>query len=151
QLLLDSRYPALGERSRRRLLAEAQGNPLALLELPIALNSADADWALPATLPLTERLQNAFAARIKDLPEPTRRALLLAGLDGTGDLRVLGADGSGTPVDELEAAERAHAVSLDVAAARISFRHPLIRSAVVALATDAERREAHRVLARRRA
>ncbi|MET7398776.1 LuxR C-terminal-related transcriptional regulator [Dactylosporangium sp. NPDC005572] len=139
--LLDSRFPELGRRARHRLLAEAQGNPLALLELPVALGTQP-----PPTgpLPLTHRLQAVFAGRIRGLPEPTRRALLLAVLDGTGDLTVL-------EPDDLAPADRARVVTIDGAAARLTFRHPLIRSAVVELSTGAERRAAHRVLAERRA
>lgn len=141
--LLEDRFPALTPRVRRRLLTEAQGNPLALLELPIALRSTTP--ASATTLPLTHRLQSVFAARIGELPTPTRRALLLAVLDGTGDLSIM------ENVDDLAPAVRAHLVTTDLPAARLSFRHPLIRSAVVGFATDAERRAAHRLLAERRA
>lgn len=144
--LLDSRFPALTARARRRLLSEAQGNPLALLELPIALNSDTLDRTFTATLPLTHRVQAAFAARIRGLPARTRRALLLAVLDGTADLRVLHR-AAGSEVEDLGPADRAYLTSVDRAASRVSFRHPLTRSAVVDLATDDERREAHRVLA----
>jgi len=146
--LLTHRYPALTPRVRQRLLAEAHGNPLALLELPVALHEAGntAPSALAGTLPLTRRLQTVFAGRIFDLPDRTRHALLLAVLDGSGELRTLTAE----EVDELGPAERMHLVSLDRAAARLYFRHPLIRSAIVELSTSAQRRDAHRLLAGRR-
>jgi DNA-binding CsgD family transcriptional regulator len=150
QALLDSRYPALTARARRRLLAEAQGNPLALLELPIALTSK-AEQSPNPTLPLTRRLQEVFASRIHDLPERTRYALLLIVLDGTDNLGVLRLGQADSEVDDLAPAERAQAISIDRAAARLSFRHPLIRSAVMELATDDERRHAHLILAERRA
>jgi DNA-binding CsgD family transcriptional regulator len=145
-LLLD-RYPALTSRVRQRLLTEAQGNPLALLELPLALNEAmnTAPSTLPGTLPLTLRLQTVFAGRVRDLPAPTRHVLLLAVLDGSGDLRTL----TGEETDALGPAERTHLVSLDRAAARLHFRHPLIRSAVVELSTSDDRRATHRLLAAR--
>jgi DNA-binding CsgD family transcriptional regulator len=149
QALLESHFPALSPRSRRRLLAEARGNPLALLELPIALTMS-ADHAFSVTLPLTHRLQAVFTNRIRDLPLRTREALLLAVLDGTGDLTVLQADDPISNSEDLAPAERAHIISLDLAAGRLSFRHPLIRSAVVDLATDADRRRAHLALAERR-
>jgi DNA-binding CsgD family transcriptional regulator len=151
EALLDGRYPALTARARRRLLSEAQGNPLALLELPIALNSQHADRTLADTLPLTDRLQAVFAARVRGLPDRTRRALLLAVLDGTGDLAVLRPGEPGSEAEGLLPAVRAQVISVDGAAARVSFRHPLIRSAVVELATDDERRRAHKILAERRA
>ena len=64
--LLKQRFPALTPRVRERLVAEAQGNPLALLELPIALRGAEpAPRHLADVLPLTARLQNLFASRIR--------------------------------------------------------------------------------------
>jgi DNA-binding CsgD family transcriptional regulator len=150
EILLDSRYPALSLRARRRLLDEAQGNPLALLELPIALTSPHADRAVTHTLPLTHRLQVVFAARVRGLPARTRHALLLAVLDGTGDLKILRYGKPRSEAADLAAADRAKVISIDGAAARVSFRHPLIRSAVVELATDDERRRAHQILAERR-
>ena len=76
---------------RQRLLDEAQGNPLALLELPPALSGPQrAAWqALPAVLPLTERLQALFAGRISGLPSTTRELLLLAVLAGAADYALL--------------------------------------------------------------
>ena len=148
--LLAGRFPALAPRVRRRLLAEALGNPLALLELPIALASQRPPGPLPVTLPLTQRLQEVFAGRVRGLPRPTRDALLLAVLDGSGDLRVLRSGGPGSEIDSLTPAVRAGLLRVDRPAARLEFRHPLIRSAVVELASDDERREAHTTLAERR-
>ena len=65
---------------RTRLLAEAEGNPLALLELPVSLSGAQrsALGVLPAVLPLSRRLQSVFESRVNHLPAETRRLLLLA-------------------------------------------------------------------------
>lgn len=76
--------------------------------------------------------------------------LLLLVLDGSGDLRTLRTEGPRTEVDDLAPAERAQLLSVDPAAARLSFRHPLICSAVVELSTADERRQMHRTLAERR-
>jgi hypothetical protein len=99
---------------------------------------------------VTNRLQAVFAARIRGLPDRTRHALLLAVLDGTGDLTVLRPGKPGSEAGDLAPAVRAQVISVDGAAARVSFRHPLIWSAVVGLATDDERRRAHEILAERR-
>jgi DNA-binding CsgD family transcriptional regulator len=148
ETLLTSCFPALAPRVRRRLLAEAQGNPLALLELPVPLSEEQrqARSALPAVLPLTRRLLSLFAARVANLPEPTRSLLLLAALDGTGDLGVLEAAAQRS-TDELAPAERARLVRFDEPGGRLVFRHPLVRSAVVEQSTIDERRRAHRTLA----
>jgi DNA-binding CsgD family transcriptional regulator len=146
--LLTSRFPELAPGVRRRLLAEARGNPLALLELPLPLSEEQrrARSALPTVLPLTRRLLSLFAARVAGLPEPTRAMLLLAALDGTGDLGVLEAAAQ-CSTDELAPAERARLVRFDEPSGRLVFRHPLVRSAVVEQSTIDERRRAHRTLA----
>ena len=149
--LLAGRYPAMSPRVRQRLVTEAQGNPLALLELPAALQerpvAADAGAPLPAVLPLTRRLQATFAARLLPLPAPTRRLLLTAVLDGTGDLASLDAVAGSTAADVLAPAERSGLIRVDRGGGRVTFRHPLIRSAIVDLAAADERRAVHRTLA----
>jgi DNA-binding CsgD family transcriptional regulator len=149
--LVGDRFPALAPRVRQRLLADARGNPLALLELPVALTGQQraGTGPLPALLPLSRRLQATFESRITALPGPARELLLLAALDGTGRLRTLQAAGPGPDgVDELAPAERAGLVRVSDDASQLAFRHPLTRSAVVALSTSAERRRAHQALAR---
>ena len=86
--LVGDRFPSLAPRVSQRLLAEAQGNPLALLELPVALSGMQRGGTgpLPAWLPLSRRLQAVFESRITALPARTRHLLLLAALDGTGRL-----------------------------------------------------------------
>src|SRR6516162_7758143 len=79
--LLKARAPGLPEDVRARLLDEAAGNPLALVELPIAYGKFGTSARMPAWLPLTTRLERAFAARAFDLPTDTRTALLVAALD----------------------------------------------------------------------
>ena len=61
--LLDARAPGLPDVVRARLLDEAAGNPLALVELPGGLGHGA---TVPKWLPLTTRLERAFAARAFD-------------------------------------------------------------------------------------
>ncbi|MEU6440833.1 AAA family ATPase [Streptomyces sp. NPDC047046] len=143
-------YPGISPSVRRRIAAEAQGNPLALAELPAALDTDQraARAALPAVLPLGERLHKLFADRVAGLPAPTRELLLVAALDGTGDLATIEAALSGRAgVDDLGPAERDRLVHLSTGPRRLAFPHPLIGSAVVAQATAADRRRAHQSLA----
>jgi DNA-binding CsgD family transcriptional regulator len=149
--LVGDRFPALAPQVRQRLLAEAEGNPLALLELPLALSGLQRTGAgpLPVWLPLSRRLQATFESRITALPPPARHLLLLAALDGTGRLQTLQSAAPGPrAIDDLAPAERAGLVHVGEDTGRLGFRHPLIRSAVVALATSDQRREAHNALAR---
>ncbi|WP_431885669.1 ATP-binding protein [Micromonospora wenchangensis] len=147
--LVDVRHPQLPARVRRRLLDLAQGNPLALMELPAALlGSVRRTQTHPEVVPLSDRLQAIFAARLTGLPEATRQVLLLATFEGTGDVGVLRAALPDRPsLADLAPAERAQLVRVDDATARIAFRHPLIRSAIVAMSTHEERRGAHVALA----
>jgi DNA-binding CsgD family transcriptional regulator len=149
--LLGDRFPTLAVQVRKRVLAEAQGNPLALLELPAVISGPQraARAALPPVLSLSRRLLTLFAPRVADLPAATRRLLLLAALEGTGDLGVLQAavHHSGSELPHLQPAERERLVSVDQGTGRLGFRHPLVRSTVVEFSTDSERRWAHRALA----
>src|SRR4051794_25419048 len=134
--LLDASAPHLPLVVRAQVLREAAGNPLALLELPAA---ARADG-----LPLTARLERAFAGRVAELPEETRFVLLVASLNDADDLgEVLQA--SGQDLDAVAPATEASIVDVDLHTIR--FRHPLIRSAVTQSASLAERRHAHQALA----
>ncbi|MFH9089169.1 AAA family ATPase [Streptomyces sp. NPDC017673] len=148
--LLADRFPRLDPEVRARVLATAQGNPLALLELPQALH---AGWrgppqSVPRILPLGTRLQRLFASQVRALPARTRTLLLTAALESTCDLRLLStAAGLGYHLDDLAPAEQDRLVRVDTDSHQVMFRHPLIRSAVVAESTSAERRRVHQTLA----
>ena len=147
--LLDARAPDLAASVRERLLADAAGNPLALVELPVALTAEQLGGApLPDMLPLTARLERAFGARVMLLPELTRTLLLVAALDDGGTV----AEVLRTTVqlvqeqateDSLEPAIRAGLITLDERDHTIAFRHPLVRSAVAQAAAGSRRRTAH--------
>ncbi|NMO56853.1 AAA family ATPase [Actinoplanes sp. TBRC 11911] len=140
--LLKQRFPDLSPRARRRIVDEAQGNPLALTELPAVRSGAST-----SSLPMSRKLQEVFASRITDLPAATRSLLLMAALSGPADLRVI--VGSTADLENLDPALRDGIVSLDPQSGRLSFRHPLSRLAVVELSTPGERNRAHRSLADR--
>ncbi|MFJ1767146.1 AAA family ATPase [Amycolatopsis sp. NPDC088138] len=146
--ILRARFPAMARQVVGRLVGDAQGNPLALLELPVSLTSAQqrGSSALPETLSLNERLSGVFAARVSALPASVRRTLLLPALEDRVRLDLVEAAAGRR---DLARAERAGLVEVDREHGRVSFRHPLTRSAVVALSTSDERRRAHAVLARR--
>ncbi len=136
---------------RDQLIAEAAGNPLALIELSRGLSAAERAGSvtpliLPAASPVS-RVQQAFGARIGGLPEACRRAVLVAALGGLADLaevsRAIAA--SGGSLTDLAAAERAGLVR--VTPAGVIFSHPLARAAVLAGSDVAERAAAHRALA----
>lgn len=133
---------------RYRLLAEAHGNPLALIELPAALKSLPGKGSTTVdALPLTERLRSTFSDQVHRLPDGTQWLLLVAAADDTGDLAVvLGASAAfGATVDDLHPAERAGLVV--VGESTLAFRQPLVRTAVYQGAPLGDRLRLHRALA----
>ena len=147
---LDRLAPGLPSAVRDRVLREAAGNPLALTELPAALDGAGRGRGLPSRLPLTTRLERAFAARLAALPDVTRTALLAAAADERGVVReVLAATGAlaGRPVSLDALAPAVDLGLVEVADAAVRFVHPLVRSAVYQAAGLRERRAAHAALA----
>ncbi|MFF0084870.1 AAA family ATPase [Streptomyces canus] len=156
--LLGARFPGLTGPARDRVLAQAQGNPLALVELPAALGGPqrDAPADLHDVLPLSPRLRSRLASRVARLPAESRRLLLLLALDDTGDPGVLRAGlraGSDGPkaLTALSAVESDRLITFDDTSRRFIFRHPLMRAAVVEASTLTERCQAHRTLAEIRA
>ncbi|MET8998524.1 AAA family ATPase [Amycolatopsis sp. NPDC004169] len=216
--LLDAVAPRLAPAVRTRLLAEAAGLPLALTELPSAVAEFD---GVDPVLPLTERLERTFTARVAGLPEATRTALLVAALNettsltetlaatgkllgggglaslsgggaeallgagepssllgaGSGALLGAGAVEAGEPSSRSEAGAAAQpsrtspgagqavlrppppmcadpavlapaveARLIELSAGAVTFRHPLMRSAIPAAATPLDRRNAHLAL-----
>jgi len=148
--LLDSRAPELTAEARERLLDEAAGNPLALVELPATLEHAGSGASLPTWLPLSTRLERAFTARVSDLPPATRTALLVAALDDSPLLHeVLEATtlltGGRLTIDILSPAVAARLIEIDDSEFR--FRHPLMRTAIHQAASVSQRHAAHGALA----
>lgn len=141
--LLAATAPELTDQARELVLANARGNPLAIVELPIALRGQSALSEPTAPLPITARLEGAFAARVDDLPPATQAVLLVAAVDDSAD-----------PEEILNAADAQPAAfgpAIDAGLVRIDgselvFRHPLVRSAIYQRAGDLERRAAHAAL-----
>ena len=142
--LLARRAPLLSPASQDWVLQQADGNPLALLELPLDSDLSGQAGALPR---LSSRLQGLFAPRIQQLPQAARAFLLLAALDVSGDLTVIltAAGERGSEADARLCMQQG-LVSLDFSVGTLQFTHPLVRSTAVALATWMERREAHQAL-----
>jgi DNA-binding CsgD family transcriptional regulator/cell division protein ZapA (FtsZ GTPase activity inhibitor) len=147
EALLSHRFPRLSGRTRARILEQAAGNPLALIELPAV--GADTTHGLSSdALPLTRRLQAVFARRLDGLSSSARALLLLCALEPSislGELQQIG------HVDDvlrtLAPAETLRFVSIEPGGTTVAFRHPLTRAAVVGASTASDRRLAHLKLA----
>ena len=149
--LLDTKAPGLGPLLRSRILEEAAGNPLALVELPIALGPEHLgdEELLSSRLPLTARLERAFAMQESQLPAATRTLLLVAAADDGSSLEELLqaasiVEGADVRVDVVGPALAARLVEADGLGLR--FRHPLVRSAIYQGANVPQRQAAHAAL-----
>lgn len=135
-------------RVRDRILAEARGNPLALLELPHDrpdVETADGPHRTGPG-PVSGRIERSYLARVHTLPAATQRLLLIAAAEPIGDLALLRRAAERLDISP-SALDPAAAAGLLVVGALVRFRHPLLRSAVYRSAGLAELREAYRVLA----
>jgi DNA-binding CsgD family transcriptional regulator len=143
--LLDLGAATLPGDLRRRILEEAAGNPLALIELPAAAAELGTHTPESGPLPLTARLEHTFASRLTTLATDVQRLLLLAALDEVDLAKLSRAAGKPVEPADLAPAVAAGLGTLDSRGFR--FRHPLIRSAVKQEATAEHLRSAHAALA----
>ncbi|WP_239165486.1 helix-turn-helix transcriptional regulator [Catellatospora citrea] len=147
-LLAAVRQMPLDPQVRDRIVAEAQGNPLALLQLPSFLAPAELTGGFwqPTGHSATSPIEDAYRQQVQALPEDTRQLLLIAATDSTGDAALVwrAAVARGITSAAATAAEAAGLVELG---SRVRFRHPLVRSAVYRSASVTDRRAAHLALA----
>ena len=135
--ILDRRAGDLSDEVRERLLREAAGNPLALAELPVTHASGE-------PLPLSARLERAFASRLREMPPATRALLIVAAADEASSvLEIVGA--AGTDAAAFDPAVAAQLVA--VADGAVRYRHPLVRSAIYQSTPIEQRLAAHAALA----
>jgi DNA-binding CsgD family transcriptional regulator len=130
---------------RDRIIAEARGNPLALLELPSGMQFA---WGFerPDVMSVPRRIEDSFQRRSSSLPAETQQLMLVAAAEPTGDATLLWRAATHLGIDRGAAAPAETAGLLEIDT-RVRFRHPLVRSAVYRAATAPKLRRAHDALA----
>jgi DNA-binding CsgD family transcriptional regulator len=130
----------LDERVRDRIVAETRGNPLALLELPPGA------LGVPGVPGAAGQIEENFRLRLEVLPAATRRLMLVAAAEPAGEPALMwrAAEALGIGADAVELAADAGLLTIDQ---RVTFRHPLVRSAVYRAASPWERRAVHQALA----
>jgi DNA-binding CsgD family transcriptional regulator len=138
----------LDERVRDRIIAEMRGNPLALLELPRGLTATElaGGFALLGAQDLSGRIEESFVRQLQPLSDDERRLLLLAAAEPLGDPLLLRRAAERLGIRPA-AADDVQAHGLLAIGERVTFRHPLARSAVYRSADGPERRAAHLALA----
>jgi DNA-binding CsgD family transcriptional regulator len=147
--LLNTVLPFVLDREvREQVLAEAGGNPLALLELPRALSPGQlaGGFAISTTTPVSQRIEEAYRRRLAALPPDTRDLMLVAAAEPAGNPSVVLEAARALAIGP-NAAAAAEADNLFEVGARVRFRHPLVRSCAYQAASSSARRRAHRALA----
>ena len=136
----------LDERVRERIVAETRGNPLALLELPRGLTPAQlaGGFGLPDAPGLSGRIEQSFRRRLEALPLETQRLLVVAAAEPVGDPVLVWRAAARLGIGVQAAAETDGLLTIGT---RVTFRHPLVRSAVYRAASPEDRQAAHRALA----
>jgi DNA-binding CsgD family transcriptional regulator len=133
---------------RDLIVAETRGNPLALLELPRGLTQAEiaGGFGLPGAVPLTGQIEESFRRQLEALPAPTRRLIVLAAADPSGNPSLMrrAAGLLGIPAAAEQPAQDAGLVDFGI---QVRFRHPLVRSTAYRSAPAAERQQVHGALA----
>jgi len=137
----------LDESVSDRIVAETHGNPLALLELPRGLTARQlaGGFGLVEAQGVAGRIEESFVRRVETLSEDARRLLLVAAAEPVGDplLLLAASERLGIAVSVVDA----ETDGLLALGERVTFRHPLVRSAVYRTATREQRREVHLALA----
>ncbi|MET9556071.1 LuxR family transcriptional regulator [Streptomyces sp. NPDC006645] len=141
-LLAARSHETLDEQVRDRLVAEARGNPLALVALPRA-----GGFAPPRPTSVPTRIAHEFRTMLTGLPAHARLLLTIAGADPTGDPGLLWPAARQLDIDLSTAGAAATATGLVEFGTRVHFYHPLARAAAYDAASAGERQLAHRVLA----
>jgi DNA-binding CsgD family transcriptional regulator len=147
--LLASSIPGTMDKAvRDRIIAEAQGNPLALLELPQGWTpeAFAGGFGMPDGVSVSSRIEESFRRRLAPLPERTRLLMLVAAAEPAGD-PVLVWNAAERLEIPVEAAAPARAAGLLDLSERVGFRHPLVRSVAYREATPGDRRRVHGALA----
>ncbi|WP_116995831.1 helix-turn-helix transcriptional regulator [Desertimonas flava] len=149
RLLLDAMVPGLiDDHVKSRILDEARGNPLALMELPRGVTPAElaGGFGLPDSRSLASRIEQRFVERIEALPRPTQVLLLLAAVEPLGDVGLLWRAAARIGIGD-DAALPAEAAGLIDFGVRVRFSHPLVRSAAHRAFDPATRRSVRQALA----
>ena len=148
-LLAERAGLSVNDEVRDVLLAQTEGNPLALVELPTVLSPSQLTGVagLPTLLPLPANVEGAFLDRCRRLTAPAQTLVLVASADDSGQVAIIQRAAVRLGVGDQDLAEVQRSGLVHVRGTELRFRHPLVRSAVYGAATVPERHQVHRALA----
>ena len=138
----------LDDRIRDRIIAETEGNPLALMELSERMSRSEraGGFAPPAASDLPSQLEERYQRRIAALPIATQRLMLVAAAEPLGDAGLLWRAADQLSIDPVALVPATEAGLLNIDD-HVRFHHPLVRSAIYRAASIEERRRVHHALA----
>ena len=147
-LLLENLQGPLDAAVCRRIVAESNGNPLALLEFPRTWSVAElaGGFGLPERLAITGKIEESYARRLEQLPTDTQLLLLCAAAEPIGDPVLLQRAAETLKID-MAAADAALDAELLIVGERVEFAHPLVRSSAYRSAATHDPHRVHRALA----
>ena len=131
-----------------RIVAEAEGNPLALIEVSRAWTPAmlAGGFGMPDGGSVAGLITEAFRLRLDGLPDSTRQFLLIAASECVGDPTVIwsAAESLGVHADAAAPATEAGLLATD---GGLRFRHPIVRAVIHDDASIGDRQRAHAAVA----
>lgn len=134
----------------RRIVDAAQGNPLAIIEFARQLTPVQLSGEQPTAeqLPVSRRIEAHYVRQVRSLPQAAQTLLLLAAAEPSGDPDLLWRAAGVLGLGEDDRAATEHTVD-DFLTFQpdVTFRHPLIRSAVYGGSPAGMLREVHSALA----
>jgi DNA-binding CsgD family transcriptional regulator len=147
--LLDQTRVGVNRTVARRIVEEAGGNPLAVIEFTRNMTPAEISGQrlLAGPLPIAHRLETHFREQVLQLPPEAQSLLLIASAEPSGQPQLVwrASIRLGITPDDLAGIDLDSFVMLSP---EVMFRHPLIRSAVYNTASPSARREVHAALAK---
>lgn len=148
ELILATTRGPMDARVRDLIVAEARGNPLALLELPRSATPAQLAGGYGVlTVPgAPEAIEENFRRQFTKLPSSARWLLLIAAADSLGSPVLLWRAAEFLNLGDRAVAGATESGLIEIGT-HVVFRHPLVRSAVYRAASPASRRIVHRALA----
>ena len=148
-LLQDALPEPIDPAAAAQIATATGGNPLALLDLA---NELDARRLTESSLadepmPVGHHLEAFYLRRVRHLVSDLQLWLLVAAADSTGNVDLIRSAATGLELLDV-AGEGAELAGLVTLGSRVTFRHPLVQSAVYNAAPGTDRRRVHRELSR---
>ena len=146
--LLDHVHGPLDRAVCDQIVAESDGNPLALLALPHIWTAANlaGGFGLPDSEPVAGKIEQSYARRLLQLPSETHLIVVAAAAEPLGDVELLQRAAETLGLDMAAVGPAVDAGLLKVGG-RLAFTHPLVRSAAYSSAAAEDRQRVHRALA----